>query len=237
MPTQKQILANRRNALSSSGPKTAAGKSNARLNALKHGVRSSPHLSTSEDAGVYESLLLGLRDAFDPQDVFEEYLVSSVATSLWRRERALRAEAACLNLDVDSVDSRHEAEDAARLSDITHKLLAQASATSRMENIEDARALYSLLLTFSRGCAWLLSKLETLKSRAIAGQEDPSDIVDSLIVTSAPDDSALGRVALDYGRRRRASEKPAPSPEEIEDIIPLIDARCVQIEKLRQALY
>lgn len=38
MATQKQIEANRRNAQKSTGPKTHAGRSRSRLNALKHGL-------------------------------------------------------------------------------------------------------------------------------------------------------------------------------------------------------
>jgi hypothetical protein len=38
MATEKQIAANRRNAAKSSGPRTAAGKSRSKMNALRHGL-------------------------------------------------------------------------------------------------------------------------------------------------------------------------------------------------------
>jgi hypothetical protein len=38
MATQRQIEANRRNALKSTGPRTEAGRARSRLNALKHGL-------------------------------------------------------------------------------------------------------------------------------------------------------------------------------------------------------
>jgi hypothetical protein len=54
MTTERQKRSNRLNAASSSGPKTAAGKSNAARNALRHGlslsVASDPGLSADVDA-------------------------------------------------------------------------------------------------------------------------------------------------------------------------------------------
>jgi hypothetical protein len=38
VPSERQILANRRNAQKSTGPRTAAGKAKVRVNALKHGL-------------------------------------------------------------------------------------------------------------------------------------------------------------------------------------------------------
>lgn len=38
MATEKQIAANRRNALKSTGPRTPEGKARSRWNALKHGI-------------------------------------------------------------------------------------------------------------------------------------------------------------------------------------------------------
>lgn len=40
MATEKQILANRKNARSSTGPRTTAGKARSRLNARRHGLAS-----------------------------------------------------------------------------------------------------------------------------------------------------------------------------------------------------
>ena len=44
MTTERQRAANRRNAERSTGPRTAAGKAAARLNALRHGLAASPSL-------------------------------------------------------------------------------------------------------------------------------------------------------------------------------------------------
>jgi hypothetical protein len=40
MATEKQILANRKNARSSTGPRTSAGKARSRMNARRHGLAS-----------------------------------------------------------------------------------------------------------------------------------------------------------------------------------------------------
>lgn len=49
MTSDKQIVANRSNALASTGPKTDKGKMAVRLNALSHGLRSQDAMLPDED--------------------------------------------------------------------------------------------------------------------------------------------------------------------------------------------
>ena len=49
MATEKQIEANRRNSQLSTGPRTDAGKSISRMNALKSGLHAVSHVIRSED--------------------------------------------------------------------------------------------------------------------------------------------------------------------------------------------
>jgi hypothetical protein len=49
-----------------------------------------------EDPAAFEQLSESLRQAFGPQDGFEEMLVEDMAEIRWRRERLMRAEAGML---------------------------------------------------------------------------------------------------------------------------------------------
>ena len=98
--TEKQLAANRRNAERSTGPRTIAGKSASRWNALKHGALAQavipPALEQYESRPDFESLLATLRDELFPASALEEMLVERIATSYWRLARVLRAEAAAI---------------------------------------------------------------------------------------------------------------------------------------------
>ena len=92
--SNQQLAANRRNALRSSGPRTAAGKAVARDNALKHGFLSRHLLIEGESAADFQQLLDELMREYRPVGVVEKGLVEQVAICLWRKARFVRAEAA-----------------------------------------------------------------------------------------------------------------------------------------------
>jgi hypothetical protein len=54
MATERQIVANRRNALNSTGPQTAAGKRRSRRNAFRHGLTAITVIDTLESAADFE---------------------------------------------------------------------------------------------------------------------------------------------------------------------------------------
>jgi len=95
--TEKQLAANRANALQSTGPRTAQGRAVSRWNALQHGVLARalipPALEPYESRDEFAALLQTLRQELSPQSAIEEILVERIATSYWRLARLLRAEA------------------------------------------------------------------------------------------------------------------------------------------------
>lgn len=91
----KKQAANRRNALRSTGPRTAKGKAWSRRNALKHGILASALLFTAEDgedATDFQELLTILTRGFAPDGTIEELWVAKTAMCWWRQKRALRCE-------------------------------------------------------------------------------------------------------------------------------------------------
>ena len=89
MSTEKQIEANRRNAQSSTGPKTPEGKARSSLNALKHGLTSAQVLAPSESEDEFNAHADSLRDRFAPTDSYESILVDRIIAAAWRLRRAL----------------------------------------------------------------------------------------------------------------------------------------------------
>ena len=86
--------ANHRNAQKSTGPRTSTGKSRSRLNRLEHGLRAESVVLPCEDAAEWDSHRQAFRQALDPQDELEEFLVERIALATWRLRRAARCESA-----------------------------------------------------------------------------------------------------------------------------------------------
>lgn len=108
--SQKQLEANHKNALKSTGPKTARGKAISSRNALKRGLIDYGDLIirthvTSEDSQQYEQLLRELRQELRPASQLQYILVERITNCLWRSRRILKAETAEINLSVGQIDT------------------------------------------------------------------------------------------------------------------------------------
>ena len=92
----RQLAARRANALKSTGPRTAEGKTIARLNALKHGFFSCDVVNSVLDGPIrveeFTTILDALLEEYDPQSVRERILIDEVAACCWRIRRLLRYE-------------------------------------------------------------------------------------------------------------------------------------------------
>ena len=97
MATAAQIAANRRNALRSTGPRTAAGMAVSCRNSLRHGLTARATVVLDEDAQEFERLREELWIELAPRDAREELLVETVVQAAWRMRRAWRAEARLIN--------------------------------------------------------------------------------------------------------------------------------------------
>lgn len=92
MVSAKQIEANRRNAESSTGPRTEGGRTRARLNALKHGLTARQLVIFDERAGEFMTLYRGYIDHFRPEGAMEHCLVQEIAIAMWGLMRLHRIE-------------------------------------------------------------------------------------------------------------------------------------------------
>ncbi len=221
----QRIEANRRNALKSTGPKTAEGKANVRFNAVKHGFFSQQIVISSkaigEDPKDLQALLQELRDHYEPANIAEEVQVDTIAVCLWRERRALRCELGevrrarfgMTKYDWGSVEDR--AEDFRLLKQVESELEKDGEFSSETES------------TLARLSYWISPKPEDLdelagwreealmearsaiaKFESMGWDRNQTDESASADCHSIPDAAALNRIlkyqALNDRRLQRA---------------------------------
>jgi hypothetical protein len=94
MATLRQIQANRRNALRSTGPKTPQGKAVVRLNALTHGMCAADAVLPGEDEQDLHQLAKAFQAAMLPAGPAEQSLVYQMVLACWKLRRHDRVETA-----------------------------------------------------------------------------------------------------------------------------------------------
>ena len=94
MSSLKQIAANRRNALKSTGPTTPEGKDRSRCNAVRHGLTAETVIAALEDAEDYQAFEAAVIADYDAESAVERELVLRLASVLWRLRRATGIETA-----------------------------------------------------------------------------------------------------------------------------------------------
>jgi hypothetical protein len=127
MATEKQIEANRRNALKSTGPVTPEGKARMRDNAVTHGLTASLRVLRSEDQEGLRQTHQSLVACYQPADTQESHLVLQVATLFWRLQRHNRIETTLLDCEGYANGTGNEEE-------ITPDSFERGIAISLLEN-------------------------------------------------------------------------------------------------------
>lgn len=93
MATPAQLLANRRNARKSTGPRSPEGKAASRFNALKTGIQARSQVIPGEDSAELEQLAADYHLQFQPASPVERFLVDALIAADWqlRRYRTIEA--------------------------------------------------------------------------------------------------------------------------------------------------
>jgi hypothetical protein len=123
MSSLKQIEANRRNALKSTGPTTPEGKERSRCNAIRHGLTAETVIPALEDVKDYQAFEAAVIADYDAESAVERELVLRLASVLWRLRRATGIETALFESvtaqpgNVENGSSRPTLVEAANLSD------------------------------------------------------------------------------------------------------------------------
>jgi hypothetical protein len=101
MTSLRQIEANRRNALKSTGPTSSNGKQVSRRNALRHGFTTETVLEPLENPEEYRTFEAAILSEYLPQTPVEQELVRRLASLFWRLRRATSIETGLLRMQGD----------------------------------------------------------------------------------------------------------------------------------------
>lgn len=163
MATERQIAANRANALRSTGPKSENGKARSSLNAVTHGLTAQAIVIEGEDPDAFDALQQRLAESFNPEGPIEEDLLGRIATLMWRLRRVPVLEAALFSwvqfgqAEADSVerdgpfslgalstavtlaapgDSRDQKDDQRALGRALETMLSKTGALNKLNHYE-----------------------------------------------------------------------------------------------------
>src|SRR6185437_8229721 len=94
------------------GPRTTAGKSRCRLNAVRHGLTGQSLYFTPEEAEAFTTHSASIHAHFQPHGPIEEALVRQIADAIWRLDRASAIEHGIFALALESPETPDEDPDA-----------------------------------------------------------------------------------------------------------------------------
>jgi hypothetical protein len=131
MTSYRQIEANRRNALKSTGPKTEAGKHVSRCNAIRHGLTAETVLSALEDAEDYKAFEAAIAADYDAQSAVERELVLRLASILWRLRRATTMETGLFEIQAQQLhDYRQNRQLLSNSREVIHTMFRRAESAT-----------------------------------------------------------------------------------------------------------
>ena len=123
MTSVRQIEANRRNALKSTGPTSTEGKHRSRCNAVRHGLTAETVIGALEDAEDYKAFEAAVTADYDAQSAVERELVLRLASLLWRLRRATAMETGLLQIQAESLTEFRQSR---QLPAFSHELIYAA---------------------------------------------------------------------------------------------------------------
>ena len=112
MSTEAQLIANRLNALKSTGPRTSQGKAVASQNSVKHGLLAERDIITSESQTDFDLYRQQLLDELSPVSPMESMLAERIVTLSWRLKRAGRFQ----NQAIDCLSSEDSSDPLKKLT-------------------------------------------------------------------------------------------------------------------------
>ena len=115
MSTEAQIIANRRNAQKSTGPRTSEGKAVVSQNAVKHGLTAARDVISSESQADFDLYRDQLLAELAPASPMESMLAERIVSLSWRLKRVCR-------IQNQTIDALNEHKTSSPLSKLTQSL-------------------------------------------------------------------------------------------------------------------
>jgi hypothetical protein len=134
MTSVRQIEANRRNAIKSTGPTTEEGKQRSRQNAVRHGLCAETVVEVVEDIDDYRGFEAAIITDYDARTAVERELVLRLASLLWRLRRATAIETDLLRIQAEIVRDRRQPRSEKASNIRTPHLLAAVDNAQGNEN-------------------------------------------------------------------------------------------------------
>lgn len=140
MTTERQIAANRRNALLSTGPRSEGGKRRSRRNALKHGLTAETVIGSLEDRRTYKALQTEVLRSYAPQTAVERELAARLASLLFRLRRATAIETGLFEIQANILRERRRlaALGTTGTRETVRHLIAAAQSNTGVERLTSA---------------------------------------------------------------------------------------------------
>ncbi len=129
--SEARLIANRKNALRSTGPRTEEGKERSRRNGLKHGLTGEGVVIPEEDAGAVEGLAGELEAELRPTGPMGRLLVRRIALLSVRMDRGVRQESAAIAERVRHAEGRFEDARLAEVDKAADWIGAEPAANAR----------------------------------------------------------------------------------------------------------
>jgi len=112
MTTESQIIANRRNAQKSTGPRTSEGKAAVSQNSVKHGLLTRRDVITSESQAEFDLYREQMLEELAPVSPMESMLAERIVTLSWRLKRVGRIQ----NQTIDALNAAHTSSPLTKLT-------------------------------------------------------------------------------------------------------------------------
>ena len=180
MCSEKQIAANRANALKSTGPRTDEGKAAVRLNALRHGLYASTAVLPGESREEFEQLCDAVEAEWQPETPTASFFAERIAVCQWSMRR------------IELLRYRTSTEDESKRLDRLDRMEARQqrcidSAAKSIRSLRDWRR--------KQADAELKHRIRIERSRALASRQTaaqdavvppPEPAVAAVVVNSPP---------------------------------------------------